>query len=1355
MNQVTIESNNDVLLVVDGDPIALSVKTLLLKRHGYGVIEAETGADALAIAAAKRPALILLDSALKDVDGFDVCRRLKAQSETQFIKVLQTSHTHIGAQEYVREQAVGADAYLVEPAEEGEVLATVRVLLKLAEQEHKNRRLIERLSLLEPSQVSQGARYITVSKPAEVGVKEGQAHLASASEAVGVEVDEEQRRLADIVENSADAIIGKDLQGIITSWNHGAEALLGYTEREMLGRPVTLLFPPDRVEEERVILDRLKAGEFIRHYETVRRRKDGREICVSLTISPIRDQRGVISGASKIMRDITDRKQAEAALHESEKRLRLFIEHAPAGLAMFDRDMRYLAATRRWITDYHLPREVEGHSHYEYFPSLPDKWMEAHRRGLAGEVLRVKADPFVGRDGTTQWITWEIRPWYRAPGIVGGILIGADDVTTEVMAQQALRESEARLQAIMDRAPAAIFVRDRDGRSLFMNEACARVMGFDHTQVQGKTEYELYPLELAEQFRRNDQVVWKTGQAHVFEEYVPQSDGLHTYVSNKFLLCDTEGSPYALCGIASDITSRRRMEDALRESEERLRLALEGADLGSWDVVLSTGNAMWNRRHALMQGYAPDDQPYTLAQWQDRIHPEDLGRVLAVINEARQSHASFAVEHRVCLPQTSTVRWVSLYGRFSYDESGKPVRLSGVSMDITERKHSEDALRQAELRFQSMAHIAPVLIWQTDSTGVIFFNQHYLQFFGETFEGVKAMGWAQYLHPEDKGGYLAAYQAAFESQAPYEFKCRFRRYDGQYRWFKTAGMPLYGPDETFHGFVGCSVDITDIMLAEQALRESEERFRQLSTSLPLLAWTCSPDGSCDFLSQQWVAYTGIPESPQWESGWLDQLHPDDRPRTMEAWNAAVQGTADDFHVEFRLRRYDGVYRWFDTKAIRARDDDGRTVKWYGFNTDITERKLAEEGLREAHERLQHWNVELELAVQEKTRELQQSQDHLRAMATELNLAEQRERKRLATDLHDHLQQMLVAGKIMIGQGRRAAEDITVYETVLKKVDDILTDALTYSRTLVAELSPPVLRDHGLSASLKWLGDYMLKYHDHTVTVIVPEDEEYKLPDNHVILLFQSTRELLINSAKHAGTGQATLLMEEQEDRLCIILKDDGKGFDAAAAGKPYGGSSAKFGLFSIKERMRALGGSLIIESAPGQGTTAILALPLAKNSEGREEKTGEEDGMDQQMSDERSTAHPGLSSGAIRVMLVDDHAMVRQGLHSMLDAYMDIHVVGEAKDGAEAIKSVEELLPQVVVMDINMPKMNGIEATKQITRLHPDIIVIGISVNIGDDNSDAMQRAGAVTLLTKEAAVEQLYNTIQDAVKTRRIPGRL
>lgn len=406
------------------------------------------------------------------------------------------------------------------------------------------------------------------------------------------------------------------------------------------------------------------------------------------------------------------------------------------------------------------------------------------------------------------------------------------------------------------------------------------------------------------------------------------------------------------------------------------------------------------------------------------------------------------------------------------------------------------------------------------------------------------------------------------------------------------------------------------------------------------------------------------------------------------------------------------YEW---QLRRIAMPDGRPgVVCYYF--DSTALRESERHLRESEEKLRSFAQQLEQRVAERTQELAQSEDRLRTLATELNLAEQRERKRLATELHDHLQQTLVLGRLIVGQGKRVAAAVPGTLDVLKKLDDIFSETLTYTRTLVADLSPPVLREHGLPAGLKWLGEYM-KRHEITVTVIVPE-EHLQLPEDQAVLLFQSVRELLINSSKHAGTRQASVRLEWNDRHLRIEVSDRGKGFDlaaAASAGTPSGSISSKFGLFSVQERMRALGGSFEVESAPGKGTTATLVLPLPCRVEDKVLHAKSPGTAKVQ------SKHSALQkNGPIRVLLVDDHTMMRQGLRSIVTAYDHFEVVGEAGDGAEAVELAQRLNPDVVVMDINMPKMDGITATQRIKANQPAIVVIGLSVNQSADTEQKM-----------------------------------
>ena len=284
--------------------------------------------------------------------------------------------------------------------------------------------------------------------------------LAMVEDITAKKTAEEARfRHAAVVESSEDAIISKNLDGVIVSWNAGAQRMFGYTEAEAVGQPITMLVPPELQDEEQQILGRLRAGGHIEHYETIRVTREGRKVNVSLSISPIRDESGKIVGFSRIAQNITERKRAEQLLHETnqalviqkgvlqarEELLRIFVKNVPAGVAMLDRDLRYLQVSDRFCADYSVDRpEVLGRSHYELFPDIPDRWKEIHRRALEGETFRADEDRW-DRKGGTVWARWEVRPWRSADGLTGGILIFAEDITRHKQMEEALSSMSRKL----------------------------------------------------------------------------------------------------------------------------------------------------------------------------------------------------------------------------------------------------------------------------------------------------------------------------------------------------------------------------------------------------------------------------------------------------------------------------------------------------------------------------------------------------------------------------------------------------------------------------------------------------------------------------------------------------------------------------------------------------------------------------------------------------------------------------------------------------------------------------------------------------------------------------------------------
>jgi PAS domain S-box-containing protein len=537
--------------------------------------------------------------------------------------------------------------------------------------------------------------------------------------------------------------------------------------------------------------------------------------------------------------------------------------------------------------------------------------------------------------------------------------------------------------------------------------------------------------------------------------------------------------------------------------------------------------------------------------------------------------------------------------------------------------------------------------------------------------------------------------------------------------------------------------------SEEALREKEERLRLAidATHMALWDWNIAED-QATWAGHYSELFGRNPDAFQdTYEALLALVHEDDRAQVRTVMERAMQAGAP-YACEFRVRLPDQSIHWLQWQGEVYRDSGKRPTRMVGLLQDITRR-------RETEEELRRLTIDLERRVADRTAELSQSESRLRGLSRELNLTEQRERQRLATDLHDYLAQLLVLGRIKLGQAKQG-ELPASSAGLIAETETVLNQALAYTRSLVGQLCPPVLKEFGLLVALKWLAEQMQQ---HRLTVSFDADRErLALEEEPAMLLFQSVRELLMNAVKHARTERASIRVDYSDHLLRIVVQDQGSGFNATASP-----GSTQFGLFSIKERMQALGGRLIVVSEPGKGTQATLALPLTAREE-RETR----DKRDLQDQEESSNGQLPLArvppvspiSGAapIRILIVDDHAMIREGLKAMLLDYPEFDLVGEAGNGQEAVESTQSLHPDVVIMDVTMPIMDGIEATRQIKKERPDIIVIGLTVHSGTQVSAALREAGAASVLNKEAAVDELPRAIQQALESqpwrRSQPGR-
>lgn len=413
--------------------------------------------------------------------------------------------------------------------------------------------------------------------------------------------------------------------------------------------------------------------------------------------------------------------------------------------------------------------------------------------------------------------------------------------------------------------------------------------------------------------------------------------------------------------------------------------------------------------------------------------------------------------------------------------------------------------------------------------------------------------------------------------------------------------------------------------------------------------------------------------------------------------------------------------------------------------ELFERQQVEQQLRQLADTLED-------QVKERTQQLATSYARLRALATDLTIAEQTERRRLATELHDYLAQMLVVTRMKVSQLLRQDHDPDV-RTILQEADQLLHQSLDYTRTLVSELTPQALYERGLSAAVRWLGDQMRRQQILTVEISL-DTPELPLPEADAVLLFHSIRELLFNVLKHGKTDRASVLMRYDQDVLSITVSDHGCGFHVSGLSEDR---SDRFGLLSVRERMIAIGGDFDLQSEPGKGTVASLHFPFRMPSIHIDAQEAEEESQSSTRA-QLSTRHTDVNvtipsaekrdvATTLRVLVVDDHQMVREGLCCMLEEYDDLTVVGEASTGEQALQLVGTLVPHVVIMDMNMPGWNGAETTRRILKAHPSTTVIGLSVQTDPHIAESMLKAGAAAFLQKDTVGQQLYLTIQTAVQ--------
>lgn len=331
-----------------------------------------------------------------------------------------------------------------------------------------------------------------------------------------------------------------------------------------------------------------------------------------------------------------------------------------------------------------------------------------------------------------------------------------------------------------------------------------------------------------------------------------------------------------------------------------------------------------------------DDLPELLDQWSAVVASGEPGELTASVRRFDGQYRRFVI-------RASPLR----------DATGQILRWCGVASDVEDFRHAREALEHRELDFQLIVDSIPAPVAVTTPTGdVEGLNQLTLDYFGKTLEELKCWKSDEVVHPDDLESTIAAQLHAHMQGTAYNVESRHRRADGIYRWYNVRGFPLRDEQGHILRWFHLLIDIDDRKRAEIALAESERNLNQIINAIPAQVWSARLDGSAEYFNQYYLDYVGRDVSETQDWGWTEAVHPDDVADLARLWKSILARGMPGV-AEARLRRHDGPYRWFLFRASPLRDTHGNIVKWYGVNTDIDDRKRAEEALNKARSELVH------------------------------------------------------------------------------------------------------------------------------------------------------------------------------------------------------------------------------------------------------------------------------------------------------------------------------------------------------------------------------------------------------------------
>jgi PAS domain S-box-containing protein len=1058
-------------------------------------------------------------------------------------------------------------------------------------------------------------------------------------------------------------------------------AITGYASGELLTKSIREITHPDDLEANLAFVGQLLAGEanscqFEKRYV----RRNGEVAWVSLNMTTIRDALGRPVRLVAAIEEITDRKRAGVAVAEREQQLQIYVQQSPAAIAMLDRDMRYLVASRRWIEAYRLPdTPIVGMSHYELFPEIDERWKQIHRRCLAGATEKCPEDRFQRADGSVDWISWEIRPWLRADGQIGGIIIFSEDITASKRAEEALRASEERYRRLFAVETDAILLVDCESlRILDANPAAERMYGYGREEflVLRSTDISAEPGVTAEAIAAD--------VLHVPERRHRRKDGtiFPVEISAKTF---EYGNRRVHVAAMRDITERKKAESRLLESEEFKQTILDSVSSNiavlDTDGAILAVNARWEKsaednglmRAAFGQACTVGANYIEACRKRAADGDPDARDSLEGILEVQAGRAGhYSVDYRS--EAQGQRRWFTM----DVTPLGKAGRVVVAHTEITDRVDAAEAVRRSEEALREGQRLAKIGTWDIDlaNHGQAWSPEVYRIFARDPKLGPAGFEELPRYFTLDTWTHLAAcIDTCSKEGTPYECDAEIIRGDGLRRLISVQGECVRGPDGRIGALRSTVRDITERKQAEESHARLATVVEQATESILIT----DTRGSIVYANPAFEKVTGyglselIGQNPR-----IIKSGKQDAAFYKGMWRALKTGQKWTGH--FVNRRKDGTLFEEDATITPVRNSSGAIVNYMAIKRDVTNEVHLEGLYRQAQK--------MEAVGQLAGGVAHDFNNILTSMFMQIELI----------DLDEGLSEEIREGLRQLRADTHRAADLT-------------KQLLLFSRR---QLMQPVNLD---------LNEVIMNF-AKMLQRIIGEDVRLQLNLNSTPLVTHADsgmlEQVLMNLAVNArdamkgggllGIETTAVTVEAGGERpdpeaspgayVAFSVRDTGGGippdvlprifepfFTTKEAGKGTGlGLATVFGI--VKQHK----GWIKVDNRPGEGVTFRVHLPASKVSL---QATPPEPGRRRHM------------GGTETILMVEDELAVRKSAVMVLERQG--YRVIEAADGVEALRVWEEqgAAVDLVLTDMVMPEgLSGRDLSTRLQEGHPGLRVI-------------------------------------------------